>query len=353
MIHVWNDSAYKQLRRRLLAWFATRARDLPWRKTRDPYHVWISEIMLQQTQVATVIPYFERFIAAFPDEASLAAASEQEVLRLWEGLGYYRRARNLHAAAKRIVAEHGGKFPRTVDAVRSLPGIGRYTANAVLSIALDQRLPILEANTVRLHSRLLAYAGPPTTTAATKLLWEFAEAVLPTRDAGRFNQALMELGSLVCVPRNPACAECPLADLCPTRMGGLQDKIPAAVKKTRYEDVTETAVLVRHGARVLVRQCGPGERWAGLWDFPRHSAPLEGRSLIDATREMTGVDIELYRELTVIKHGVTRYRITLRCIEAHARSVPDTLPPAVRWVTTEELQALPLSTTGRKLACHA
>jgi A/G-specific adenine glycosylase len=353
MTHVWDEAAYKVLRRRLMEWFAARARDLPWRKTRDPYRVWISEIMLQQTQVATVIPYYERFMAAFPDESSLAAGSEQEVLRLWEGLGYYRRARNLHAAAKAIVAEHGGKFPRTVEAVRKLPGIGRYTANAILSIALDQRLPILEANTVRLHCRLLAFRGDPATTAAAKLLWEFAEAILPLRDTGRFNQALMELGSLVCVPRSPACGECPLADLCPTRHGGLQDVIPAAAKKTRYEDVSETAVLVRHGARILVRQCGPGERWAGLWDFPRHATPLDDAVLIEATRQMTGVDIELFRELTVIKHGVTRYRITLRCLEARARSVPDELPPTVRWVTSEELQELPLSATGRKLAGHA
>lgn len=353
MMHVWDEAAFKLLRRRLLAWFATRARDLPWRQTRDPYRVWISEIMLQQTQVATVIPYYERFIAAFPDEAALAGASEQEVLRLWEGLGYYRRARNLHAAAKVIVAEHGGKFPRTVEAVRRLPGIGRYTANAILSIALDQRLPILEANTVRLHARLLAYAADPATAAAAKLLWEFAESVLPARDTGRFNQALMELGSLVCTPRNPACGECPLGELCPTRHGGWQDTIPAPAKKTRYEEVAETAVLVRHGARILVRQCGPGERWAGLWDFPRHGEPLEDDQLIEATRRLTGVGIEIFRELTVIKHGVTRYRITLRCVEARAQSVPEELPPAVRWVTTEELRQLPLSATGRKLASHA
>ena len=353
MIHAWDEASYRLLRRRLLAWFQTRARDLPWRKTRDPYRVWISEIMLQQTQVATVIPYYERFVAAFPDESSLAAASEQEVLRLWEGLGYYRRARNLHAAAKKIIAEHGGKFPRTVEAVRSLPGIGRYTANAVLSIALDQRLPILEANTVRLHSRLLAYRGVPTTTAAAKLLWEFAEAVLPASEPGRFNQALMELGSLVCVPKNPACDTCPLAELCPTRIGGLQDRIPAAAKKVRYEEVTETAVLVRDGARVLVRQCGPDERWAGLWDFPRHADATDDASLVEATRRMTGVEIQIFRELAVVKHGVTRYRITLRCLEARARSVPDTLPPSVRWVTSDELRALPLSTTGRKLASHA
>ena len=191
-------------RRRLARWYDGHARDLPWRRQNDAYSVWVSEIMLQQTQVATVCGYFTRFMAALPTIAALAEADERHVLRLWEGLGYYRRARQLHEAAQRIVAEHGGQFPRDLDAVRRLPGIGRYTAGAILSIAFDARAPILEANTTRLLARLLAYRGDPASAPGQRLLWAMAEAVLPAREAGRFNQALMELGSQVCSVRRRA-----------------------------------------------------------------------------------------------------------------------------------------------------
>ncbi len=190
--------------RRLRAWYDAHARDLPWRRTNDPYAVWLSEIMLQQTQVETVKPYFERFMKALPTIKTLARAEEHEVLRLWEGLGYYRRARQLHRAAQLIVAEHGGRFPRDPMVVRRLPGIGRYTAGAILSIAFDAREPILEANTLRLLSRLLAYAGDPRSGEGQRLLWAAAETFLPRRQVGRFNQALMELGSAICTPRGAA-----------------------------------------------------------------------------------------------------------------------------------------------------
>ena len=229
------DPPWRQrFRRRLLAWYRRHARDLPWRRHGEPYPIWVSEIMLQQTQVATVRGYFERFMAAFPTIHSLARADEHDVLRLWEGLGYYRRARQMHQAARTIVAEHGGRFPRDAEAVRRLPGIGRYTAGAILSIAFDAREPILEANTIRLLARLLAYSGDPRSAAGSKRLWQMAEALLPRRNAGRFNQALMELGSEVCLPKSPKCDACPVAALCPTRAAGLQDRIPAP-NKQRWE----------------------------------------------------------------------------------------------------------------------
>src|SRR5688572_10138399 len=246
----------RSLARRMLAWFKKHARDLPWRRTRDLYAIWLSEIMLQQTQVGTVIPYWERFLARFPDVASLAAAEEREVLRLWEGLGYYRRARQLHAAAGRIALEHQGKFPTSYEAVRSLPGIGRYTAGAILSIGRDQRLPILEANTVRVLSRLTAFRGDTASTTGQRFLWSVAERILPRKQAGTFNQALMELGSEICTPRAPACERCPVAKLCPTFALGLQAIIPAPKRRTQYEEVTEAAVVISRGSKVLVRQCG-------------------------------------------------------------------------------------------------
>ena len=214
----------RELRRRLVAWYATNARELPWRRSSDPYRIWVSEIMLQQTQVATVKPYFDRFLDAFPTVEALAAADEHQVLRLWEGLGYYRRARQLHRAAQQIVAEHGGQFPRDRETVRQLPGIGRYTAGAILSMAFDAREPILEANTVRLWSRLLAYRGDATSAAGSRLLWGAAEAILPRTGSGTLNQSLMELGSTVCLPKAPRCDACPVAMLCQARAAGLDRK---------------------------------------------------------------------------------------------------------------------------------
>ncbi len=345
-------------RRRLLTWFNKHARDLPWRRTRDPYAVWVSEIMLQQTQVLAVKPYFERFLAELPDVEALAAADEQFVLRLWEGLGYYRRARQMHTAAGVIAEEHGGVFPRDVETLQSLPGIGRYTAGAIASIAFDGRAPIVEANTQRLFSRLLAYRGDPTSTAGQKELWSLAENLLPAKETGRFNQALMELGALVCTPKSPTCQQCPAMSLCPTFAQNLQDKIPAPKKRTQYEDIHEAAVIVRHRGKILLRRCASDERWAGLWDFPR--VALESASNSEHREELRskieariGLPIELGDLLTTLRHGVTRYRITLSCYAAKctrgSHQKPDLAHDTLRWLRPKELNALPLSTTGRKL----
>ncbi len=353
----FDAKARQSFRRRLLAWYGKHARDLPWRRSRDPYRVWVSEVMLQQTTVAAVKPYFERFIAAFPTVEVLAAAQEQQVLRLWEGLGYYRRARGLHAAAKAVVTEHGGEFPRDVPTLMELPGIGRYTAGAIVSIAYDQPAPILEANTIRLFARLVGYRDDPMKSAGQRLLWQTAEELLPRTGAARFNQALMELGSLVCTPAAPKCDVCPVSMHCAAFRLGLQAKIPAAGKKQAFTAVREAAVVVRKGGAVLLRQCGPGERWAGLWDFPRFAIEAEGPlfvrdELAAKVREQTGVEIESGALLTTLKHGVTRYRITLECYEAQPKGgrVRSTADRPVRWAPTGELAELPLSVTGRKIA---
>ena len=199
---VWQQAGWRsRVRRSLLAWFARHARDLPWRRQPTPYRVWVSEVMLQQTQVATVLPYYDRFMGSFPTVSDLAAADEQVLLSHWEGLGYYRRARSLHAAAKLIVADHGGEFPLQFDEVLALPGIGRYTAGAILSISDGQKQPILEGNTQRVFSRWIALRGTPTETANNRLLWQVAEKMLPRKDVGSFNQAAMELGALICTPK--------------------------------------------------------------------------------------------------------------------------------------------------------
>lgn len=344
----------RQFAAALLAWFSAHARDLPWRRTRDLYSIWISEIMLQQTQVATVIGYYERFLQAFPNVTALAAADESLVLRLWEGLGYYRRARQLHAAAKTIVAEHHGDFPRSYEAVRALPGIGRYTAGAILSIGLDQRLPILEANTIRVLSRLIALRDDPRTTRSQARLWNVAEEILPAEDCGAFNQALMELGSELCAPKTPHCSECPVVRFCQARRQGLTAQIPLASKKTQYEDVIETAVVIRRRGKVLVRQCQPGERWSGLWDFPRFaSLAAEHGDWQKQSQEQLlnwlGVEMEPLAQLATTRHGVTRFRITLHVLEARWIA-GGKASQTQRWVTSEELSQLPLSVTGRKIA---
>ncbi|MCA9239859.1 MAG: A/G-specific adenine glycosylase [Planctomycetales bacterium] len=347
----------QRVRTRLLAWYAKHARDLPWRENRDPYRVWVSEVMLQQTQVETVKPYFARFMAEFPTVQALARAPEQRVLKLWEGLGYYRRARGLHAAAKRIVEDHAGRIPAEVATLRKLPGIGRYTAGAIASIAYDRPAPILEANTIRLFTRLVAYRGDATSSRGQADLWRVAEELLPQKRVSQFNQALMELGALVCTPREPACDQCPLEKLCRARTAGLLDELGPTTKKLSFTELREAAVVVHQSNRVLVRRCGATERWAGLWDFPRFELESEGplfaeQELTRKVAALTGVECQPQGLIKTLKHGVTRYRITLECYRAERTGgrVRSTKDSPVQWVRTEELAELPLSVTGRKIA---
>jgi A/G-specific adenine glycosylase len=310
--------------------------------------------MLQQTQVATVIPFFGRFIARFPDIHALAAAPEEEVLRAWEGLGYYRRARQLHRAARVIVDDYGGEFPVCPTALQTLPGIGRYTAGAILSIAFAVRQPILEANTVRLLSRLSAYRHDVDSAEGRRHLWRLAEVILPSAHVGDFNQALMELGATVCTIREPQCGRCPVASLCRARAEGIQSRIPVMRRGPNYEDTHEACVIVWKRRQVLLRQCGDEERWSGLWDFPRFAwtAVNPSRSdeqLIDRVRELTGVVIKPDERLTTLRHSVTRFRITLECFQAHWQH-GRACRGGVRWIGPGELSNYPLSMTARTIA---
>jgi A/G-specific adenine glycosylase len=342
------------LSRRLLAWFDRHQRDLPWRRSRDPYPIWVSEVMLQQTQVATVIPYFERFLTSFPTVADLAAADEQDVLRHWEGLGYYRRARDLHRTAKLLASRHAGLFPANPDELAGLPGLGTYTRNAVLSQAFDLRLPILEVNSQRVLSRLLGRREDPRHGPARRWLWQAAEALLPVRRVGAFNQALMELGALVCTPTAPRCAECPLAAHCIARQLGLQETIPARTPPPETTRVQEAAVVVRRGDRVLLVQRPETGRWAGLWEFP-HGPLAEGETHEQAAGrlvgELTGLQARLGPELLTARHGVTRYHITLVCFEAQhaAGSFRPGFYVRGLWLAPAELAAYPVSSPQRKL----
>ncbi len=347
----------RRFRQRLRNWYRKHARTLPWRTDPDPYRVWVSEIMLQQTQVATVVAYYHRFLKRFPDLNALADADEQEVLRLWEGLGYYRRARQLHRAAIEIVKQHNGVFPSDRASLLALPGIGRYTAGAILSIAFGQREPILEANTIRLLSRLLLLREETTRSDSQRRLWELAELLLPAKDLGSFNQALMELGSLVCTPQNPACYECPIQEICPAFEQGLQETIPVMAAKQAITAVREAAVIIRDKSCVLLRQCSPQERWAGLWDFPRFEIRHQrgqalARELQENVFQLTGLQVTTSDCLKVIKHSVTRYRITLSCYQGQLVSrdaSKDELADRAQWVPITELEDYPLSVTGRKI----
>jgi len=311
--------------------------------------------MLQQTQVATVIPYFERFLTTFPTLTALAAAQEQEVLRLWEGLGYYRRARDLHRAARVLAAEHAGQVPDDPEVLSCLPGLGRYTRNAVLSQAFDRRLPILEANSQRLLSRLFGRTGDPRQGPARRWLWQAAEALLPARQVGAFNQALMELGSLVCTPTAPRCPECPLAARCQARRLGQQESIPVRTPAPAVIRVREVAVVIRRGEHVLLVQRPATGRWAGLWEFPHapvHDGEQDDRAALRCAAALTGLQIQVGTELLTVRHGVTRYQITLMCFEASYQSgafASDFYAQGI-WVRPEELVAYPVSAPQRRLA---
>jgi A/G-specific adenine glycosylase len=341
----------------LRSWFRRQARDLPWRRQCSPYAVWISEIMLQQTQVTAVIPYFRRFLARFPELSALASADEEEVLRYWEGLGYYRRARQLHAAARQIVQHHQGQLPSTLGDLAKLPGIGRYTAGAIASIAYGIQAPILEANTVRLWCRLAAIRSDPTRNATQAELWRLAALAARCDDPGLINQALMEVGSQICTPRAPKCDACPLAELCSARQLGQQAKLPRPGRKTRYEEIREAAIVVQDQGRYLLRKCRDGERWAGMWDFPRcpleqldHESASARRHLAQCCVQLTGAKTRIGPLFATVKHGVTRFRITLYCYHATpADSSTVRSDSTTRWISPEELADLPLSVTGRKI----
>lgn len=352
---------FSRLRRCLIRWFDRAARDLPWRRTSDPYAIWISEVMLQQTQVATVVTYFERFLATFPTIAALAAADRQDVLRAWEGLGYYRRAVQLHLAAKVIVERHGGALPRDRAVLARLPGVGPYTAGAVLSIAFDRREPILESNTLRLWCRLLAWPTDPRTTAAKRLFLEAAQRALPVKAAGRMNQALMELGACVCAARRPKCGECPVAKLCRARAMGLADSLPRTRPTNPPTPLAEIAVALRRRGRCLLWRRSDGGRWAGLWDFPCLEV-LEPDALIVAGLAVRiGATLAPPVRLGTIRYPVTRYRVTRECFAADVLDLTDDYrqrlaqilgggPRDGRWLAPTELERYPLSAAGRRMA---
>jgi A/G-specific adenine glycosylase len=346
---------------RLVKWYSGAGRSLPWRMDRNAYRILVSELMLVQTTVAAVIPYFERFLQRFPDIRSLAEADEAEVLKAWEGLGYYRRARQLQSAAQQVVREHGGIIPDDPAAVRALPGVGRYIAGAVLSFAFDRPEPIVEANSQRVLARLLALREDLKASAPRERIWQAAERLVPTHGAGEFNQALMDLGALICTPRQPSCLICPLTALCRARSLGLQDEIPVATPKAPPAAVTEACAVVLRQGKALIVQRGLGRLWEQFWEFPTihvGGADPAGRSfgtpvnLAEGVRRLTGIHVDMGPHLVDIRYSVTNHRATLQAFRADART--GSLEPGpglidARWVELDRLGEDTFSSAGRRL----
>jgi len=364
-----NDQrAARPLVSRLLQWFASNARDLPWRRTLDPYAIWISEIMLQQTQVKTVIPYWERWMRELPDARSLAKAPQEKVLKLWEGLGYYTRVRNLQKAATQIVSHHGGQFPKRFDEVLALAGIGRYTAGAICSIAFNQAAPILDGNVIRVLTRVFGISGDPRKNETNACLWALAEQMVGTTvHSSRFtfhvsrlrfalsgscsaiNQSLMELGALVCTPKQPRCTRCPLRSRCVALKENRVDKLPNIVPQAKATARQFVAFVVEHCGRWLVRQRPAEVVNAHLWEFPNIETDGTNPDAVTLLAQHVGGRMRSLTPLPAIKHSITRYRISLESFHVVLEVKPRKMGAETRWLTPTEVEALAFTSAHRKV----
>jgi A/G-specific adenine glycosylase len=340
----------------LLSWYSRRRRDLPWRATRDPYCIWVSEIMLQQTRVQAVVGYYQRWLERFPTLEALARADGEDVLRAWEGLGYYSRARNLQRAAQRVLAEHGGRLPRAIEQLRALPGIGPYSAGAIASIAFDADEPVVDGNVIRVLTRLFGLRGNPRRGPLAGQLWQLARLLLPAGKAADFNQALMELGATVCTPRGARCAECPVARHCQALALDRVEAFPEAPPRPALSEERRAAAVIARRGQVLVLRAAPdAPRWAGMWQFPDLKlAPEEQAAarLPRAIAESTGVTIELGAAFFSLEHHVTRFRIQLEVYRARAVSgrARARAGAELRWCAPHLLSTLAMPLCHRKIA---
>jgi A/G-specific adenine glycosylase len=343
---------------RLLAWFRAHRRELPWRASRDPYRVWVAEIMLQQTRIAAVLPYYERFLRRFPDVRALARSRQAEVLKAWSGLGYYSRARNLHAAAKTIVANHKGEFPRELEGALSLPGIGRYTAAAVLSIAYNAPLAVLDGNVARVLARLGAVRGDPRAPRAWRSLSQTAQQLLAREAASDWNQALMELGETICTPQSPQCAACPISRWCEAHSQALVNEIPAPRTKRAAVNIKIAAGILRdpQNHTLLVKDPGAHDRvlFSRMWQFPAIEVKRNARSelarYLRATLGVNGITLEALPEA---RHSVTFRNVTLLPFLARVEQLPANGGTRSRELPLESIARVPISSATRKIAAAA
>lgn len=342
----------------LLPWYQKNKRDLPWRETKDPYKIWVSEIMLQQTQVKTVIPYYLRWLETFPGIASLAKAPLPKVLKLWEGLGYYRRARNLQEAAKLLMEKHGGRFPSDPETVYSLPGIGKYTGGAILSIAFGIPAPILDGNVARILSRLFAIPDPVDTGPGQKKLWRLAEKLLPQKNPGDFNQAMMELGATVCLPQQPACLICPVSRFCKARETGKEQAYPQKSIKMTLKKVRAACAIVRKDGKVFITQRPDNGLWARLWEFPtfRLAGKEKAAVFLKDKLRCAGLNAEIRSLKTSIKRSYTDHLENLEVYDCELNR--EESPPSSgelisalsgKWVVKRELKRFAFPSAHAKI----
>jgi A/G-specific adenine glycosylase len=349
-----SKSLRQQIQDRLLVWAHAHRRDLPWRGERDPYRVWISEVMLQQTRVETVIPYYRRFLARFPTLRSLAEADLDEVLKAWEGLGYYARARNLHRAARRVMEHHGGQLPAEREALLALPGIGPYTVGAILSLAFGQDAAVLDGNVRRVLSRLFAVDGDPRSAATRRKLWNLAEALLPPGQAGLFNEALMDLGATVCTPRDPRCADCPLSEGCQGHQGGDPERYPTRVQRRPLPHYDVAAGVIWRGDQLLISKRHTDDLLGGLWELPggtRESGETLEECLVREVREELGIEIAVGDLMMAVRHAYTHFRVTIHVFHCRYLSgQPQALGCADwRWVRPDELDDFAFPAADRRI----
>jgi len=341
--------------RLLLEWYKINARSLPWRGHPDPYAVWVSEIMLQQTRVETVLPYFQRWMLLFPSISALAAANEQEVLKAWEGLGYYSRARSLHKAAQLMAERYGGSLPSDPTLLLKLPGIGPYTAAAIASIAFGLDEAVVDGNVKRVLARVLDYRAPVNTPAAEKELRTIARSLLPEGKAGDYNQALMDLGATVCTPRSPACSRCPVTSLCAAFQDHLQEQLPVVSEKPAIPHYRVTAAILRRGGRVLIAHRPDNGLLGGMWEFPGgklEPGETDAAALVRELQEELGITVTVGEQLGTYRHVYTHFRVTLHAYYTSADGQePQALEASeLRWVSLDELEDFPMGKIDRMIS---
>jgi A/G-specific adenine glycosylase len=357
----WPWYSRGMFQRELLAWFNKNARPLPWRTHYRPYDVWVSEIMLQQTQVETALPFYERWMKAFPDVATLAKSPEEKVLKYWQGLGYYSRARNLHAGAKLLMEKYSGQFPSDYEAILSMKGIGRYTAGAIASIAFNQERAIVDGNVLRVLSRLYTLEGRADSVKDRERYWTLEHSLIPTGKARHFNQALMELGALICTPSSPRCGECPVSRHCKALKAGRVHEFPAPRQRKKTVNVTAAALILEHRGKVLVHKRPLGKIMGGLWEFPEWKLNVKAGDRAAIQRALTGHiqsefgialrDMAKLSLLGAVKRNYTHHLETLHVFRLSI------LKPAEcargwkeRWVGLKDCAGVPFSSAHAKIA---
>ncbi len=352
-IPIFQRDVIQKIRHHLLAWYEISQRDLPWRKTKNPYSIWVSEVMLQQTRVITAIPYFERFMEAFPNVEALAKSGSQKVLKLWEGLGYYARARNLHKACQMIVSEYGGNIPETYENFRQLPGVGDYIACAVTSIAFGKVRGAADANVKRVIARLLCLDLPVNTTSSNAVFQREAQALVSRKDPGAFNQAMMELGALVCSPSEPSCTKCPISKFCTAFSAGKTAELPRRLPKKKVPTHHIAVGVIQHGKKLLITKRKPDGLLGGLWEFPGGKVEKKEGADQACVREIfeeTGLRVKNCEFLTRIRHAYTHFRIEMDVFMCSGISGKICLdgPVDYRWVTREQLSDFPFPKANLK-----